>query len=97
MYILKNNSVLPTNQLFVTQVRLSLNFNEGHIFKIIRVLNINKAHGHDDMSIRMIKIYDESILKPLFVLFKNSLNYLITQTFEKNLLSPIPIKIMTSN
>ena len=71
---LKNNSMLPTNQLFVTQARLgSLDFNEGEILKIIRALNINKAHGHDGISIRMIKICDESLLKPLFILFKNSL------------------------
>ena len=66
--------MLPTNQLCITQERLgSLDFNEGEILKIIRVLNINKARGHDDISIRMIKIYDESLLKPFFILFKNSL------------------------
>ena len=81
---LKNNSVLPTKQLFLTQARLgTLDFNEGEILKIIRVLNINIAHGHDDISIRMIKICDESLLKPLSILFKNSLNYLITQIFGK--------------
>ena len=32
-----------------------------------------QAHGHDDISIRMIKICDESLLKPLLILFKNSL------------------------
>ena len=47
----KNNSTLPTNQLFMTQARLrSLDFNEGEILKIIRALNINKAHGHDGIS-----------------------------------------------
>ena len=71
---LKNNSMLPTNQLFMTQATLrSLDFSEGEILKIIRALNINKAHGHDDISIRMIKICDESLLKPLLILFKNSL------------------------
>ena len=81
---LKNNIVLPTKQLFLTQARLgTLDFNEGEILKIIRVLNINIAHGHDDISIRMIKICDESLLKPLSILFKNSLNYLITQIFGK--------------
>ena len=70
---LKNNSILPTNQIFLTQARLEfLEFNEGEILKIIRALNINKAHGHDDISIRMIKICDKSLLKPLTVLFKNS-------------------------
>ena len=75
---LKNNSMLPTNQLFVTQARLgSLYFNKGKILKIIRALNMNKTHVHDDISIRMIKICDESLLKPLFILFKNSLKIIL--------------------
>ena len=41
----------------------SLDFNEGELLQIIRALNINnKANGHDDISIRMIK---KSFLKPL--------------------------------
>ena len=56
---LKNDSVLPSNQTFLTQSRLSyINFNEDEILKIIRALNIHKAHGHDDISIRMIKNCD---------------------------------------
>ena len=71
---LKNNSMLPTNQLFMTQARLrSLDLNEDEIFKIIRALNINKAHGCDGISVRMIKICDESLRKPLLILYKNSL------------------------
>ena len=55
--LLKNNSVLAINQTFLTQSRLaSLDFNEEEILKIITALNIHKAHGHDDISIRMIKI-----------------------------------------
>ena len=71
--LLKNNSVLPSNQTFLTQSRLtSLDFSEEEILKIIRALNIHKAHGHDDISIRMIKICDKSLLKPLILLFQNS-------------------------
>ena len=70
---LKNNIILPSNQIFLTQARLEfLDFNEGEILKIIRALNINKPHGHDDISIRMIKICDKSLLNPLTILFKNS-------------------------
>ena len=70
---LKNDSVLPRNQIFLTPSRLcTLNFNEDELLKIIRNLNIHKAHGHDDISIRMIKICDKSILKPLILLFENS-------------------------
>ena len=70
---LKNNSVLPVNQMFLTQSRLSsISFNEDEIIKIVRALNINKAHGHDGISIRMIKICDKSLLKPLIILSENS-------------------------
>ena len=70
--LLKNNGVLPINQIFLTQSRLtSLDFSEEEILKIIRALNIHKAHGHDDISIRMIKFWDKSLLKPSILLFQN--------------------------
>ena len=70
---LVNDSVLPLNQIFLTPSRLSsLDFNEDEILKIIRALNICKANGYDDISIRMIKICDKSLTKPLIILFKNS-------------------------
>ena len=65
MYTFKNSSVLPINQTFLTQSRFtSLDFKEGEILKIIRALNMHKAHGYDDISIRMLKICDKSLLKP---------------------------------
>ena len=43
---LRNGYVLPVNQMFLIQARLNtLDFKEVEIFKIIRALNINKAHG----------------------------------------------------
>ena len=69
----KNSSALPINQTFLTLSRLtSLDFNEEKIVKLIRALNINKAHGHYDISIRMIKIYVKSLLKPLVLLLQYS-------------------------
>ena len=63
-----NDSSLPsllnvnlTSNLSVT------NFTDDDILKIIRSLNINKTHGHDDISIRMIKICHKSILEPLYI------------------------------
>ena len=71
---MNNSNVLPVNQMFLTQSRLNfINFNEDEILKVIRALNIQKAHGHDDISIRMIKICDKSLLKPLIILFENSI------------------------
>ena len=60
--LLKNSSALTFNQAFLTQSRLiSLDFNKEEILKIIRDLNINKAHGHDDICIRIIKNCDKSL------------------------------------
>ena len=77
MYTLKNDSVLSVNHMLLTQSRLStLDFNENEILKIIRALNIHKAHGHDDTSIRMTQICDRTLIKPLIFLFQNSIKYL---------------------
>ena len=47
---LENGSILPKRQTFLTQSRLcTLAFNEEELIKIIRNLNIHKAHGHDDV------------------------------------------------
>ena len=71
--LLKNGSVLPKSQIFLTQSKLcTLHFDEKELIKIIRNLNVHIAHGHDDISIRMIKICDKSILKPLILLSENS-------------------------
>ena len=44
------------------------------ILKTIRSLDVNKAHGSDDISVRMMKICDEAIVEPLKMLFMNSVN-----------------------
>ena len=38
---------------------------------MIKYLHVNKAHGHDDSSVRMIKLCGQSIVKPLAIVFKN--------------------------
>ena len=47
-----------------------IKFNKDDFLKI-RNLNVNKAHGHDDISIRMLKICDSVVTEPLSILFKN--------------------------
>ena len=42
---------------------------------IIRSLNSNKAHGWDDISIRMVKMCDESIAYPLKIIFETALKF----------------------
>ena len=58
------------NQVFLRESRMcSSDFNEDEILKKIRALNIHKAHGHNDISITMIKICDKSLLKLLILHF----------------------------
>ena len=52
----------------------SLNIIEDDILKIVRALNSNKAHGHDEISVRMIKICDEALLKPFSLIYKNCID-----------------------
>ena len=55
--------------MFSIQSRLnSTDFNKDNVLKIIRALNIYKTYDHD-ISIRIIKICDKSLLKPLILLF----------------------------
>ena len=53
------------------------------MINIIRKSNVNKAHGHDDISIRMIKMCDESLVRPLSIIFRNSLNSCIYPSIWK--------------
>ena len=72
---LNNNSKVPESQTYITDSKLSsLQFEDKDIIKIIRSLDINKAHGHDDISIRMLKICDLAIIKPLSIIFRNCIN-----------------------
>ena len=65
-----NGSTLPENQVYLTNSRInSVPFFDDLIINIIRPMNVNKAHGHDDISIRMIKMCDESLVRPLSIIF----------------------------
>ena len=71
------NSVPPDSVDYISTARLhlfSINLNNVDILKIIKSLNVNKAHGHDDISIRMIKPCGQSIVRPLSVIFKNCID-----------------------
>ena len=72
--LVNNNSELPSVLTKKTRKLLStVEFPTNDILKIIRNLNPNKVHGHDVISIRMLKICDESICKPLRIIFRSCL------------------------
>ena len=41
---------------------------------MIRNLNVNKAHDHDNSSIRMLKKCDSEVVKPLSLIYKNCID-----------------------
>ena len=56
------------------QMKLTnINFDEQLISKLIVVLNPNKAHGHDGLSICMLQMGSDSISKPLSIIFRSCL------------------------
>ena len=70
--LINNNSQLPRTLSYMTNERLySIKITDDDILKIIAKLDPNKAHGHDKMSIRMIKICSTSICKPLRLIFNH--------------------------
>ena len=71
-----NNSKVPGSQTYITDSKLfSLQFEDNDIINIIRSLDTDKAHEHNDISIRMLKICDLAIKKPLSFIFSNFINY----------------------
>ena len=72
--LIKTNSNFPSVLSNKTQKLLStIHFTSNDILKIIKNLDPNKVHGHDMTSIRMIKIYDASVCKPLELIFRSYL------------------------
>ena len=73
---LENGSIIPNNQVYTTGTKIrSIKFNEDNIIKAIRDLGINKPYEHDDVTIRMIKVCDYAIMKPLSMIFKNCISF----------------------
>ena len=72
--LITNNSKLPTSPSHLTDKRLSaITFSADDIGKIIRSLNPNKSHGHDNLSICMLKLCGDAICEPLLLIFNQAL------------------------
>ena len=72
--LISNNSSLPSYINYTTEKRLStVALSVEAISKITQNLDSNKAPGHDNISIRMLKICGDSIYKPLEIIFRQAL------------------------
>ena len=69
-----NKSQLPSLE-FKTAKRIEkVTFNDDDMYLIIKNLNVDKAYGWDNMSIRMIKLCTKPIARPLNLIFQSMLN-----------------------
>ena len=69
-----NDSTLPTLLETPNETLSSLEIIASDIGKIIKVLKVNKDYGHDEISIRMLKLCESAITEPLYLIFKNCLS-----------------------
>ena len=76
--IYDNGSTLPASYIRPDQTLDFIDIDDHKILKAIRNLNPNKAHGCDDISIRMLEICHDSIVSPLRHIFTKCLEF---QTF----------------
>ena len=67
-----NDSQIPDSVVLKTEARLSsITCEDNDILKIIRNPDISKVHGFDDILVRMVKLCDDSLVKPLSIIFQN--------------------------
>ena len=72
--LIPNNSSLPADVNYIIDKRLrNCTFSARDIGKIIQNPDSNKAHGHYNLSIRMLKICGDSVCLPLEMIFKQTL------------------------
>ena len=65
---INNSSVLPSLEYKTNRRLASVNIKEDDIYRILKILNPEKAHGSDNISIRMIQLCGKAIVEPLRIL-----------------------------
>ena len=69
-----NDSTLQILLETPNETVFSLEITVTDIGKIIKALNVGKAHGHDESSITMLKLCESAISQPHYLIFKNCLS-----------------------
>ena len=71
---IKNGSKLPNFSYKVEKILTSLDIKNDDILPIIKNLNVDKTHGWDQLSLRMIKTCSDANTFPLKLIFKSMKN-----------------------
>ena len=72
--LVPNDTILPKLLVTPNETLSSLDIIASDIVKIIIALKVNKAHRHDEIFIRILKLCESAIIKPLYLIFKNCLS-----------------------
>ena len=73
--LIPNSSILPSELKLLTEHNLNFcDFSKSQILQISNNQDSNKAHGHDLISIFMLKLCGEAICRLLNIIFKTCLN-----------------------
>ena len=68
----------------------SFDISSNVIFQLIKNLEPNKVHGHEEISVKMLKLCAPSICKPLTLLFENCLAFReFPNVWEKSNIVPV--------
>ena len=87
-----NDSNIPYCQRVIWQMLRFLQ--KKDINNVIKALDSCKAHGYDDISIRMLEICDSVIAKPLIIQFKNCISQgIFPDNWKKSNICPIHKKV----
>ena len=73
MYAVIKHKYFATSYHQNGQTTFVIKINEDDILSIIKSLNSNKSHGWDKLSIKMIKMCDKTLVYPLKLIFKASI------------------------
>ena len=71
---IEGDSKLPNFSYKTEKILTSSDIKDDEILPIIRNLNVDKAHGWDQLSTRMIKTCGDAITFPLKLIFKSMIN-----------------------
>ena len=73
---------------------LAVDFEDQDILKIIRALDINKAHRYDNILTRTLTICDSSTVKPLSIIFRNFLkSSILLDNWKRSNIIPVNKKV----
>ena len=73
MHNMRKRKLLTRFQLQDAYSPKNVIFSAADLSRIIRNLNPNKSHGHDNLSIRMLQLCGDSIIPPLTILFQSAI------------------------